>query len=39
MMIEIKTITVGSLFVQFCAGVHWSALKKTKFHVPRYMNI
>ena len=33
-MIEIKTITVGSLFVQFCAGVHWSALKKPNFMYP-----
>jgi hypothetical protein len=33
-MIEIKTITVGSLFVKFCAGVHWSALKKPNFMYP-----
>ena len=40
MMIEIKNITVGSLFDQVCAGPRWSALKVFyNLNVPGYMNI
>ena len=39
-MIEIKTITVGSLFDQVCTGPRWSALKVFyNLNVPGYMNI
>ena len=39
-MIEIKTITVGSLFDQVRTGPRWSALKVFyNLNVPGYMNI
>ena len=40
MTIEIKNITVGSLFEPVCAGLRWSALKVFyNLNVPGYMNI
>ena len=40
MTIEIKNITVGSLFDQVCAGPRWSALRVFyNLNVPGYMNI